>query len=94
MANTLSAEKNARKAARRNKQRISVKSELKTLRKKTLVAAEEKKPAELVQELAKRAYKRLAQAAAHGYIHKNNASRKTGRLMKNLYKISQEKAQA
>lgn len=87
MANTKSAAKNARKATRRHVQRVSVKSELKTLRKKVIVAAEEKKPAAEVADLTKLAIKKIAKAASNKYIHAKTASRKISRLMKAVNRL-------
>lgn len=87
MANTKSAEKNARKAARRRVARVSVKSELKTLRKKAITAAETKKPAVEVAEATKVAIKKFAKAASNDYIHPKTASRKISRLMKAVNRL-------
>ena len=82
MANTLSAAKNARKAVRRHELRVSVKSELKTYRKKALAAAESKQPAETVNKITVEAVKKIAKAASNKYIHPRTAARKISRLMK------------
>ena len=87
MANTKSAAKNARKAARRHIQRVSVKSELKTLRKKAITAAETKKPAAEVAAATKEAIVKFAKAASNEYIHPKTASRKISRLMKAVNRI-------
>ncbi|GAB4281699.1 MAG: hypothetical protein Kow0029_26890 [Candidatus Rifleibacteriota bacterium] len=86
MANTLSAKKNARKAARRHALRVSVKSELKTYRKKALAAAEQKQPAEKVKEITNLAVKKFAKAASNKYIHPRTAARKISRLMKAVHR--------
>ena len=87
MANTKSAAKNARKAIRRRIQRVSVKSELKTLRKKALTAAETKQPAAEVADLTKVAIKKFAKAASNKYIHPKTAARKISRLMKAVNRL-------
>lgn len=87
MANTKSAAKNARKAARRHIQRVSVKSELKTLRKKAITAAETKKPAAEVAEATKVAIKKLAKAGSNSIIHKKTAARRISRLMKAVNRL-------
>lgn len=93
MANTTSAAKNARKAERRHKQRVAVKSELKTLRKKALeVAGSDKSDAASVVETANSAYSRFAKAGSNGYIHPRTASRKIGRLMRAVNKLQTGKA--
>lgn len=92
MANTNSAAKNARKADRRHTQRVAVKSELKTLRKKTLdVAASEKSDAATVAETANNSYSRIAKAGSNGYIHPRTAARKIGRLMRAVNKLQSGK---
>jgi small subunit ribosomal protein S20 len=90
MANTLSAAKNARKAARRHERRVSVKSELKTLKKKAINAALEKKSAEEVAKLTNDAVKKFAKAASNKYIHQRTASRKISRLVKKINAIQAE----
>ncbi len=87
MANTKSAAKNARKAARRHTLRVSVKSELKTLRKKAIVAAETKQPAAEVADATKTAIKKFAKAASNKVIHPKTASRKISRLMKAVNRL-------
>lgn len=82
MANTLSAAKNARKAVRRHELRVSVKSELKTYKKKALTAAETKQSAEVVKEITTLTVKKYAKAASNKYIHPKTAARKISRLMK------------
>ncbi len=88
MANTTSAAKNARKAARRHARRVAVKSELKTLRKKALSAIEDKKPESEVKALTLAAEKKYARAASNKYIHPRTASRKIGRLMRQIHKLT------
>ncbi|PKL45756.1 MAG: 30S ribosomal protein S20 [Candidatus Riflebacteria bacterium HGW-Riflebacteria-1] len=87
MANTKSAAKNARKAVRRHTLRVSVKSELKTLRKRALTAAETKQPAAEVKDLTKVAIKKFAKAASNKYIHPKTAARKISRLMKAVNRL-------
>ena len=88
MANTLSAAKNARKAARRHERRVNVTSELKTLRKKAIAAAENK--TDNANELVKIAAKKIAKAAANKYIHPKTASRKISRLIKTANRLQAE----
>lgn len=85
MANTKSAAKNARKAARRHIMRVSVKSELKTLRKKVIIAAETK--AADINEVTKITIKKYAKAASNKFIHPKTASRKISRLMKAVNRL-------
>jgi len=92
MANTSSAAKNARKAQRRHIQRVAVKSELKTLRKKTLeTAGSDKADNTVVAELANNAYSRFAKAGSNGAIHPRTAARKIGRLMRAVHKLQSAK---
>ena len=91
MANTLSAAKNSRKANRRHAVRVSVKSELKTLRRTTLELIEEKKSLSEINAACVQTCKKLATAASNGYIHKRTASRKISRIMKQVHKASQGK---
>ena len=88
MANTLSAAKNARKAVRKHALRISVKSELKTIRKTALTLASSEKTAKEAPAIALIAVRKYARAASNGYIHYRTASRKIGRLMKAMHKAS------
>jgi len=85
MANTKSAAKNARKAARRHELRVSVKSELKTLRKKVIVAAESK--ASDVKDITRSVVSKFAKAASNKYIHPRTAARKISRLMKAVNRL-------
>ncbi|MBF0543450.1 MAG: 30S ribosomal protein S20 [Candidatus Riflebacteria bacterium] len=94
MANTLSAAKNARKALRRHETRVSVKSELKTLRKTALDSALEKKPEAEVAAMVKLACKKFGTAASNGFIHKKTAARKIGRLIKKAHKLQTGQLQA
>lgn len=87
MANTKSAAKNARQAVRRHTQRVQVKSELKTIRKKALAAASEKKEVAEVAEITNTAVKKYAKAASNGYIHPKTAARKISRLMKAVNRL-------
>jgi small subunit ribosomal protein S20 len=82
MANTLSAAKNARKANRRHTRRVRVISELKTYRKKTMTAAEEKQSQEEVEKILNTTVKKYYKAASNKYIHPRTAARKVSRLMK------------
>lgn len=86
MGNTLSADKNARKAKRRHEARVRVKSELKTLRKKTLKAIEARKPATEVAAALQEAVSKFDKAASNKYIHHRTAARKISRLMRAVHK--------
>jgi small subunit ribosomal protein S20 len=87
MANTKSAAKNARKAIKRHQQRVTVKSELKTLRKKALNAAEANNSSEEIIAAVNAACSKYAKAASNKYIHPKTAARKISRLMKAVNKL-------
>ncbi|MFZ2958858.1 MAG: 30S ribosomal protein S20 [Candidatus Ozemobacteraceae bacterium] len=92
MANTVSAAKNARKAGVRHTRRVAVKSELKTLRRKTLDFAQAKNPVAEIETMVRITCKKLATAGSNGYIHKKTASRKIGRTMKAIHKLTKATA--
>ncbi len=91
MANIQSAAKNARKAIKRHAQRVTVKSELKTLRKRALNAAETNNSTEEVNAAVNEACSKYAKAASNKYIHPKTAARKISRLVKSVNKIQSEK---
>jgi small subunit ribosomal protein S20 len=79
MANIKSQIKRNRSNERRRQRNLGVRSELKTRVKAAgtaIDAGDESAP-----EATRLAQKRLAKAAAHGRIHKNQAARRTSRLM-------------
>lgn len=92
MANTKSAKKNAKKAERRHKARVMVKSELKTRRKKVFEAIKAGKPLDEIKKLMIEAVSKFDKAASNKYIHRKTASRKISRLMKAVHKALQERA--
>jgi ribosomal protein S20 len=94
MANTISAAKNARKAEKRHLTRVAVKSELKTLRKKTLELAAESKDPKTIMESLRHTTMRFDQAGSNKYIHHRTASRKIGRLARRIHKLATAKAAA
>ena len=79
--------KSSQKRERQNEQRRlrnrSYKSRARTLVRKAFVEIEEQN-LESAQEATADAVKALDKAAAKGVIHKNNASRRKGRLMTRL----------
>lgn len=91
MANTVSAAKNARKAQKRHEARLTVKSELRTIRKKALDLAKTSKKPDEVLENALKACKKYAKAASNKFIHHRTASRKISRLMKQVHKLQEVK---
>lgn len=82
-----SAWKELRKSAKKHQRNIAVKSELKTLVKKTegLIASGKKQEAETFYRLLS---SKFDKAASCKIIHKNTASRKKARLAKRLKKLS------
>src|SRR3954466_11925983 len=80
MANIKSQKKRNKQNERRRDRNKAVRSELKTRVK--LASAALTTEAEDAQELVQAAQKRLGKAAASGVIHKNQAARRTSRMMK------------
>lgn len=83
MPNTRSAAKRTRADAKRRQWNLRVKSELKTLTKRFLGAAQGG-PADPTRTLYPLLAARLDQAAQQGIIHRKTASRKKSRLAKRL----------
>ena len=83
MANIKSQKKRNRQNERRRDRNKAVRTELKTRVKvaSTALAAE----AEDAEQLVQAAQKRLGKAAASGIIHKNQAARRTSRMMKRAH---------
>ncbi|KPL86013.1 MULTISPECIES: 30S ribosomal protein S20 [Herpetosiphon] len=80
MANTASARKRIRTTARRHARNVMVRSQLKTLVKKSAQSVNAKNEAS--KESLAAALKALDQAAAKGIIHKNQAARRKSRLVR------------
>ena len=78
-----SSQKRERQNEKRRSRNRSYKSRARTLVKKAFLAIEEGN-LEAAKETAMDAVKALDKAAAKGAIHKNNASRRKGRLMTRL----------
>lgn len=79
MPNLRSAEKRVRQSQKRHARNIAVKSEIKTLVKRTRQAIEAGKLDE-ARTLARLAESRLDRAAKKGIVHQNNARRRATRL--------------
>jgi small subunit ribosomal protein S20 len=93
MANTRSAKKRVRASIRKRDRNRSTRSAAKTLvsrARRPAVAGS----ASLTSDEVRRAISALDKAAEKGIIHRNNASRRKGRLMSALAKISAEKPAA
>jgi small subunit ribosomal protein S20 len=83
MANIKSQKKRNKQNERRRDRNKAVRSELKTRVKLASTALETQ--AEDASVLAQSAQKRLGKAAASGVIHKNQAARRTSRMMKRAH---------
>lgn len=88
LANTQSAVKAARQNERRRRRNRMVRSATRTYVKKARVALVEG-DIELAQEAVRQAVVALDKAAQKGIIHRNNASRRKARLMRQLNRIGQ-----
>jgi small subunit ribosomal protein S20 len=83
---TRSAAKRMRSDRKRQLRNLQVQSELKTLTKRFLGFAHGENGSQ-AQEAFRVLVKRLDQAASHGIIHRNTASRKKSRLSRALNKL-------
>lgn len=90
MANIKSQKKRNRQNEVRHERNKAVRSELKTRVKTARTAVET--GAEGAEESVRLAQKRLDKAGRKGRIHKNQASRRTSRLMKSQTKAAQADA--
>jgi small subunit ribosomal protein S20 len=90
MANIKSQKKRNIQNEKRRVRNVAVRSELKTRIKSAQTAAET--GAEDADERLKLAQKRLGKSGAKGMIHKNQAARRTSRLMKAANKAAAESA--
>ncbi|MGO9876024.1 MAG: 30S ribosomal protein S20 [Acidimicrobiia bacterium] len=80
MANIKSQKKRNRQNERRRERNKAVRTELKTRVKVATIALESE--SDDAQELVEAAQKRLGKAASAGIIHKNQAARRTSRMMR------------
>ena len=81
MANTKSAEKNARKSSARYERNRAVKTKLKTLEKK-FQSSLESKDVDQARESARMFISALDKAAKSALVHRNKVARKKGSLAK------------
>lgn len=88
MANTQSAIKAARQNERRRRRNRMVRSATRTQVKKARIALAEG-DIEQAQEAVRQAVVALDKAAQKGIIHRNSASRRKARLMRQLSRIGQ-----
>lgn len=91
LANTASAIKRVRSNARKAATNKIVRTRARTLVRKARAELEEAQDPAAARAAIREAISVLDRAAARGVIHKNNASRRKGRLMKKLAGL--EKAQ-
>ena len=82
MANTLSAQKQARQNIKRYKVNTARKTSIKTAVKKVLDAIEEKKDSKVIMALLKDAEAQLQRAKNKGTLHASTVARKISRLAK------------
>ena len=90
MANTRSAKKRVRASIRKRDRNRSTRSAAKTLVTRARRPGEPG-TASLTSDEVRRAISALDKAAEKGIIHRNNASRRKGRLMSALAKLTAEK---
>lgn len=89
MPNHKSAEKRVRGDAKKNSRNSDYMSSVRTAVKKLYQAVKDGEPE--VKTLLKQAQSLLSKAGQKGIIHKNNASRKVGRLTKFVAKAAASK---
>lgn len=90
MANTKSAQKQARQNIVAKKRNLARRTAIKTSVKKVLSSIEKNDSLEMVQSLFKEAEAKLARAKGKGVIHVNTARRKIGRLAKRVSALQKE----
>lgn len=94
MAHHKSAKKRIRANARKNARNRTYMSSVRTAVKSFRAAVEGGQEGSKVQELFRNAQSMLAKAAAKGMLHKNNVSRRVGRLTQMLHLLEKgEKVQ-
>ncbi len=89
MANTKSAKKRIRSNERKRQFNVVHRSKARTMVKAARTSIEKGSP-EKSAESVREAVRALDKAASKGVIHKNNASRRKSRLMKQLAKLEAE----
>lgn len=92
MANTKSAQKQAKQNEKRRVRNLARRTAIKTAVKKVVTAIDEKSGTEKVQVLLKDAEAKLARAKSKGIMHKNTAARKLSRLTKRAQKAQTQPA--
>ncbi|MFH1593170.1 MAG: 30S ribosomal protein S20 [Candidatus Omnitrophota bacterium] len=90
MPQTRSAHKDIRKAKKRHRRNVGIKSELSTLIKQFINFLEEKK-IDKASAALRAVTSKLGKAATKRIINKKSASRKISRLAKKLHKIKSAK---
>jgi small subunit ribosomal protein S20 len=84
MANTKSAQKQARQNIKRHKKNLARKTGIKTAVKKVLTAIEQDATIEEMQKLFRDAEAKLARAKSKGVFHANTVRRKISNLAKKV----------
>ncbi len=92
MANTKSAQKQAKQSEKRRVRNLARRTSIKTAVKKAVTAIEGKAGTEKVQTLLKDVEAKLARAKSKGIMHKNTAARKLSRLTKRAQKVQAQPA--
>ncbi len=86
MPNIKSAKKRMRQAEKRRIRNKSIRSYVKTMTKKVLLAIEEKAPKEEVMQRLVIAQKAIDKAVSKGVFHRNEGARRKSRLMSKVNK--------
>lgn len=90
MANTKSAQKQARQNIVARQRNLARRTAIKTAVKKVLTSIEKSDSIEAIQGLLKEAEAKLARAKNKGVLHANTARRKIGRLAKRVAALQKE----
>lgn len=90
MANTKSAQKQARQNIEKRERNLARRTAIKTAVKKVLTSIEKSEPLDVIQGLLRDAEAKLSRAKSKGVIHSNTAERKIGRLAKKVAAVQKE----
>lgn len=90
MANTKSAQKQARQNIIKRERNMARRTSIKTAVKKVLASIEKSEPLDVIQGLFKDAEAKLSRAKGKGVVHSNTAQRKIGRLAKKVAAMQKE----
>jgi len=89
LPNIKSAKKRMRQAEKRRLRNKAIRSYVKTMIKKVLIAIEEGESKEVVLEKVRMAQKAIDKAVSKGVYHRNEGARKKSRLMAKVNKYLQ-----